>query len=142
MFGISLPPIPVVDPEDRGVDPEFYLVSGGDTSPLAIINTTYYDDDDDDDTQYIIPDYDINDSLSTFSWEELGPSLSVYSLTFLLGVLGNVLILIAVVSRNNQFVKTSPVNVFLGSLASADLLLILICLPLKVKICRDFNKNS
>jgi hypothetical protein len=75
-------------------------------------------------------DYDIEDSYS-IDWTELGPSLSVYAITFIAGILGNVLILIAVI-RNTQFLKSSPVNVFLGSLASADLLLISICLPLKV----------
>ena len=59
-----------------------------------------------------------------------GPSLAVYSLTFVLGVVGNALIL-ASVARHTH-VKTSPVSVFLASLASADLMLILTCLPLKV----------
>ena len=76
-------------------------------------------------------DYDINDSVLAFDWLELGPSLCVYGVTFFGGILGNILILVAVI-RNTQFVKSSPVNVFLGSLATADLLLILICLPLKV----------
>jgi len=75
-------------------------------------------------------DYDIEDSFP-IDWTELGPSLSVYVITFIAGILGNILILIAVI-RNTQFLKSSPVNVFLGSLASADLLLISICLPLKV----------
>ena len=77
-------------------------------------------------------DYDIEESIKTIDWTELGPSLFVYAVTFIVGILGNVLILIAVI-RNTQFLKSSPVNVFLGSLASADLLLISICLPLKVR---------
>ena len=76
-------------------------------------------------------DYDIEDT-QAIDWTDLGPSLCVYAITFVAGILGNVLILIAVI-RNTQFLKSSPVNVFLGSLASADLLLILICLPLKVR---------
>ena len=76
-------------------------------------------------------DYDINESFSTFDWTELGPSLFVFSLTFLLGIVGNILILVAV--YRNTHIKSSPVNVFLASLASADLLLILVCLPLKVR---------
>ena len=78
-------------------------------------------------------DYDVEDSIKDIDWTELGPSLFVYAITFIVGILGNVLILIAVI-RNTQFLKSSPVNVFLGSLASADLLLISICLPLKVRI--------
>ena len=77
-------------------------------------------------------DYDLGESLSTYNWLELAPCLLVYSLTLLLGLVGNLLILIAVVRHTH--VKHSPVNVFLGSLASADLLLIGICLPLKVRM--------
>ena len=76
-------------------------------------------------------DYDINESSSTFDWTELGPSLVVYVLTFFIGIVGNCLILVAVIRHTH--VKNSPVNVFLASLASADLLLILVCLPLKVR---------
>ena len=54
----------------------------------------------------------------------------MYSVTFVLGVVGNALIL-ASVARHTH-VKSSPVSVFLASLASADLMLILTCLPLKV----------
>ena len=61
-----------------------------------------------------------------------GPSLAVYSVTFALGIVGNALIL-ASVARHTH-VKSSPVSVFLASLASADLMLILTCLPLKVGI--------
>ena len=82
--------------------------------------------------EYEYYDYDIEESFLTFDWSELGPSLVVFGLTFIIGILGNCLILIAVIRHTH--VKKSPVNVFLGSLASADLLLILICLPLKVSI--------
>ncbi|KMQ95688.1 pyroglutamylated rfamide peptide receptor-like protein [Lasius niger] len=34
------------------------------------------------------PDYDINDSFSHFEWAELAPVLVVYSLTFILGLVG------------------------------------------------------
>ena len=78
-------------------------------------------------------DYDIEDSHSNLDWTELAPTLWSYAIIFVAGIIGNILILIAVI-RNTQFLKSSPVNVFLGSLASADLLLISICLPLKV--CR------
>ena len=75
-------------------------------------------------------DYDYDESIATFDWSELGPSLFVFGITFIIGILGNCLILVAVIRHTH--VKNSPVNVFLASLASADLLLILICLPLKV----------
>ena len=75
-------------------------------------------------------DYDYEESIVTFDWSELGPSIFVFGITFIIGILGNCLILVAVIRHTH--VKNSPVNVFLASLASADLLLILICLPLKV----------
>ncbi len=85
---------------------------------------------DDEEYEYVY-DYDLSESLSLFDWAELGPSLAVYSVTFALGVVGNLLILAAVARHTH--VKSSPVNVFLASLASADLMLILTCLPLKVR---------
>jgi len=80
---------------------------------------------------YYYYDYDLDESLSTFDWWELGPSLAVYSVTFLLGVIGNGLILVSV--ARHVHVRPTPVNVFLASLASADLLLVTVCLPLKVR---------
>ena len=54
-------------------------------------------------------DYDINESFTTFDWSELGPSLFVYTVTFVLGIVGNTLILAAVI--RNTHIKSSPVNV-------------------------------
>ena len=39
------------------------------------------------DDDYIY-DYDLDESLSTYDWAELGPSLFIYSLTFLAGIIG------------------------------------------------------
>ena len=83
------------------------------------------------DTEEDYYEYDLDESFATFNWSELGPSLFVFSVTFIVGILGNSLILVAVLRHTH--VKSSPVNVFLASLASADLLLILVCLPLKVR---------
>ncbi|XP_046401001.1 uncharacterized protein LOC124167202 [Ischnura elegans] len=101
-------------------------------------------------------DYDLEESLNTFNWTELLPALVVYSLTFVFGVTGNFLIIVATTScrRRSGFRSSccclpaasssymsshgrglqtpSPTNVFLASLASADLLLILICIPVKM----------
>jgi hypothetical protein len=41
-------------------------------------------------------DYDIDESFASFDWAELGPSLSVYSITFLFGIVGNILILVII----------------------------------------------
>ncbi|XP_046400547.1 gastrin/cholecystokinin type B receptor-like [Ischnura elegans] len=99
-------------------------------------------------------DYDLEEALNTFNWAELLPALIVYSITFVFGVTGNFLIIVATTScRRRSGVRSccccclstsyaappgrglqtpSPTNVFLASLASADLLLILICIPVKM----------
>lgn len=55
----------------------------------SIMSTTEEMDDvtnDTNATDYL--DYDINDSFSHFEWGELAPVLVVYSLTFILGLVG------------------------------------------------------
>lgn len=78
---------------------------------------------------YDYKDYDLNVSWNTFFWGELCPTLAVYSLTMLLGIAGNSLIIFTIFRYRRM---KSTTNVFLASLASADLLLILICIPVKV----------
>lgn len=76
-------------------------------------------------------DYDIEEAVRTFFWPELLPTLLVYGLTFLLGLIGNALIIFTIsVYRRMK----STTNLFLASLASADLLLILCCIPVKVRL--------
>ncbi|KAF4524433.1 hypothetical protein B566_EDAN013451 [Ephemera danica] len=70
-------------------------------------------------------DYEAND---VFFWNELIPILIVYGLTLVLGVVGNSLIVFTIVRYRRM---KSATNVFLASLASADLLLIIICIPVK-----------
>ena len=94
------------------------------------MDTVSIDENNNDTDEEYIYEYDLDESFSTFDWTELGPSLFVFGVTFIVGILGNTLILVAVLRHTH--VKSSPVNVFLASLASADLLLILVCLPLKV----------
>jgi hypothetical protein len=55
--------------------------------------------------------------------------LSTFSMTLLLGVVGNAMILWAVLGFREM---KSPTNIFLASLALADLFLCSICLPVKV----------
>ena len=74
-------------------------------------------------------DYDYNESLRNFNWKELTPPLIAYTFIFILGVTGNVLI-IYTIARFRRLKSTT--NVFLSSLASADLLVITICVPVKV----------
>ena len=91
----------------------------------------YLEDSSSDDDDYEYYDYTLEDP--PIDWSEGAPSLTVYGLTFVVGVVGNVLILVSVARHTH--VKHSPVNVFLASLATADLMLVLVCLPLKVILC-------
>ncbi|XP_078051503.1 galanin receptor 2b-like, partial [Augochlora pura] len=76
-------------------------------------------------------DYDINESYSHFNWAELAPVLVVYSLTFFLGLVGNLLIIASTLCPRLRPLPATPTNVFLGGLATADLLLIIFCIPVK-----------
>ncbi|KOC68526.1 Pyroglutamylated RFamide peptide receptor [Habropoda laboriosa] len=79
-------------------------------------------------------DYDINESFSHFDWAELGPVVVVYSLTFFLGLIGNVVIIGSTLCPRLRPLPATPTNVFLGGLATADLLLIIFCIPVKFHI--------
>lgn len=74
-------------------------------------------------------EYDFNDSHSTFHWEELLPTLVVYGVTLILGLTGNSLIVFTTYRYRRM---QSATNMLLASLASADLLLIIFCIPVKV----------
>ena len=77
----------------------------------------------------------IRDRYNTFFWEELCPTLVVYVLTMVLGVVGNSLIVFTILRYRRM---KSTTNVFLASLASADLLLIIFCIPVKVSRLIEF----
>ncbi|XP_069178673.1 QRFP-like peptide receptor isoform X2 [Procambarus clarkii] len=114
---------PLMHPSDRGEEEEGVPEAprpplphhDNHTSPLPV-------------EDYDIYEYDLDESLNTYYWDELLPPLTVYVITLLLGILGNSLI-IYTISRYNGMKSTT--NVFLASLASADLLLILVCVPVK-----------
>ena len=76
--------------------------------------------------EYCDYDYDASDLVPV---EELIPVAIVYGFTMIFGVIGNTLVIVSVA----RFKKMQNVtNMFLLSLASADLLLVLICVPVKV----------
>ncbi|CAH0562013.1 unnamed protein product [Brassicogethes aeneus] len=70
-----------------------------------------------------------NESFLVFNWNELIPTLMVYGVTLVLGITGNCLMIITTFRYRRML---SVTNVFLSSLASSDLLLILFCIPVKV----------
>ncbi|XP_076352629.1 QRFP-like peptide receptor [Tachypleus tridentatus] len=73
-------------------------------------------------------DYDPNESFSMYFLDDLIPTTIVYGLTLIVGLTGNILIMYTVV----RFRRMRTIsNIFLASLASADLLLILVCVPVK-----------
>uniref|UniRef100_T1IDU0 G_PROTEIN_RECEP_F1_2 domain-containing protein n=1 Tax=Rhodnius prolixus TaxID=13249 RepID=T1IDU0_RHOPR len=88
-------------------------------------------------------DYDVQESFNTYIWEELVPTLVVYILTLVIGVTGNFLIIFTIARYRRM---KSITNVFLASLASADLLLILVCIPVKkifsVNTCRSLKQQK
>ena len=74
-------------------------------------------------------EYDWNESFDNYDWSELCPAVVIYGLVLLLGVSGNALIIYAITRYRR--LKTIT-NIFLASLASADLMLVLICVPVNV----------
>jgi len=75
-------------------------------------------------------EYDYDESHNIFNWSELIPTLVVYGATMVIGIAGNSLIIFTICRYRRM---KSTTNVFLASLASADLLLIIICIPVKVR---------
>lgn len=81
-------------------------------------------------------EYDLESSLASFDWAEVIPVGVVYGLTLLLGVTGNALILYTIVAFRRM---RSITNVFLASLATADLLLVAFCVPIKLSKLLSFT---
>ena len=74
-------------------------------------------------------DYDYEESVSNIPIEEIVPVAIVYGLTLILGVVGNTLVIVSILRIRRM---RNVTNIFLTSLASADLVLVLICVPIKV----------
>ncbi len=73
--------------------------------------------------------YNYDDSINYIPMEEFIPVALVYGLTLAIGVVGNFLVIFSIARYRRM---QNVTNIFLTSLSSADLLLILICVPIKV----------
>ncbi|RWS29360.1 gastrin/cholecystokinin type B receptor-like protein [Leptotrombidium deliense] len=73
-------------------------------------------------------DYDLWEALETYNYADLIPTAIVYGITLITGIIGNGLIVYSV--SHFRRMRTLS-NVFLASLALADLLLIIFCVPVK-----------
>lgn len=87
-----------------------------DSSPQEAYNDSYY---------Y----YDYDASVNDLPLHELIPVALIYGLVYIFGLFGNVLVIFTILKYRHM---RNTTNVFLLSLSSADLLVILICVPVKV----------
>ncbi|KAH9515312.1 Neuropeptide Y receptor type 1 [Bulinus truncatus] len=73
-------------------------------------------------------DYDYDESTGHLPLDDLVPNALGYGLTLVLGLTGNILVIISVARYRRMHNVT---NIFLLSLATADLLLVSTCVPVK-----------
>ena len=103
-------------------------------SPINLTNISWNNDSTYDDYYNYDYDYDYDSSVSTLPVAELVAVALVYGLTLLLGVLGNALVIFSILRYRRMQTVT---NIFLTSLASADLMLVILCVPIKVRITKS-----
>lgn len=77
-------------------------------------------------------EYDSDEGYYDIEWFiKFVPAIIIYTLTFIFGFFGNLLVIFAILYLKKL---QSVTNLFLVSLASADLLLIIFCVPIKVRV--------
>ncbi|XP_070194636.1 QRFP-like peptide receptor [Littorina saxatilis] len=102
--------------------------SSNSSGNVSIAADDYYD--------YYNYEYDYDDSINNIPLQELIPVTLTYTLTLLLGLIGNCLVIFSISYYRRMRTVT---NVFLLSLASADLLLVLVCVPIKAAAFWTFS---
>ncbi|PSN43531.1 hypothetical protein C0J52_03721 [Blattella germanica] len=113
--------------EIKNLDPKYTYTGANNVSSNAAKDRNGSASGSEDDEDYVY-EYDIDLSHSSYNWAELVPTLIVYGATMVVGIAGNSLIIFTICRYRRM---KSTTNVFLASLASADLLLIIICIPVK-----------
>ena len=89
---------------------------------IVIRNDSNFDD------YYYDYDYDYDDSSDSYTIEQL-VFVFIYGLIFVLGVFGNTLVVVSILRIHRM---RNVTNIFLTSLASAHLTLVLVCVPIRV----------
>ncbi|XP_033736773.1 allatostatin-A receptor-like [Pecten maximus] len=95
------------------------------TDVNTVASSSYYGDDYFGNYTY---EYDYNEALNHLPLNEFIPTVVFYSFVGLVGLVGNVLVIVAIALFPRM---RSITNVFLVNLASADLIFVLICVPVK-----------
>ncbi|XP_052830638.1 pyroglutamylated RF-amide peptide receptor [Octopus bimaculoides] len=99
------------------------------TEPLEI-------EDKSNDSEDYIYIYDYNTSVNHLPLKELIPVSLIYGLVYVFGLFGNFLVIFTILKYRHM---RNITNVFLLSLSSADLLVILICVPVKCAMFFTFT---
>ena len=80
--------------------------------------------------------YEANDVYYDLNWFfKFFAIVPIYTFTFIVGLLGNILVIFSIFYLKKL---QSVLNFFLVSLATTDLLLIIVCLPIRVNFLKNF----
>ncbi|KAH3698314.1 mu-type opioid receptor-like isoform X1 [Dreissena polymorpha] len=82
--------------------------------------------------------YDVSDSMKHLPLVEFLPTVIIYGIVGLMGLVGNLLVLFAIARVKRMRTIT---NMFLFSLASADLLLVCLCIPVRCVAFYSYTWN-
>lgn len=84
-------------------------------------------------------DYEYDASIDHLPLKEFVPMVTFYTLIGMLGIVGNLLVIFSIMKVKRM---RSITNLFLLSLATADLLLVCVCVPAKVSVNTSFRNAT